>query len=256
MSRHDIGPSSVSLPGSAAGLADEVALAGRLVAREALDAATHGAMFALMGEHFRGVAREVFEADLGEKNWVILLEDGEGRLRGFSTLLVQPTEATGAACVLVYSGDTIVDRAAWGTRTLPRIWIDSVLRLCARYPDREAYWLLLTSGFRTYRFLPVFYEWFYPRFDEPTPDDARRAIDAFARERFGARYDAARGIVRFARPQVLHPDLLSVPEGRRVDPHIAFFLERNPGYIDGDELVCLTRISRANLTPAGRRMLR
>lgn len=235
---------------------DDVALAGRLVACDTLDPQTHAAMLALMGEHFRGVSRDVFEADLAEKNWIILLEDRDGRLRGFSTLLVQPTEATGERCVLVYSGDTIVDRAAWGTRTLPRIWIDSALRLCARYPDLDAYWLLLTSGFRTYRFLPVFYEWFYPRFDEPTPADAQRALDAFARERFGGRYDAARGVVRFARPQVLHPDLLAVPDGRRVDPHIAFFLERNPGYVDGDELVCLTRVSRANLTPAGRRMLR
>lgn len=239
-----------------ASVVDDAALAGRLVARDALDPHTHAAMFALMGEHFRGVALDVFDADLAEKNWVILLEDRDGRLRGFSTLLVQPTEATGERCVLVYSGDTIVDRAAWGTRVLPRIWIESALRLCARHPDLDAYWLLLTSGFRTYRFLPVFYQWFYPRFDEPTPADARRAMDAFARERFGARYDAARGIVRFARPQVLHPDLLAVPDGRRVDPHIAFFLERNPGFVGGDELVCLTRISRANLTPAGRRMLR
>ena len=40
------------------------------------------------------------------------------------------------------------------------------------------------------------------------------------------------------------------------DPHIAFFLERNPGFVRGDELVCLTRIDEQNLTPAGRRMAR
>ena len=40
------------------------------------------------------------------------------------------------------------------------------------------------------------------------------------------------------------------------DPHIAFFLDRNPGFVRGDELVCLTRIDDRNLTPAGRRMAR
>jgi hypothetical protein len=38
------------------------------------------------------------------------------------------------------------------------------------------------------------------------------------------------------------------------DPHVAFFLNRNPGWRRGDELVCLTEIAFENLTPAGRRM--
>ena len=39
------------------------------------------------------------------------------------------------------------------------------------------------------------------------------------------------------------------------DPHVAFFLKRNPGHGDGDELVCLTELSDDNLTRAGRRMV-
>jgi len=35
----------------------------------------------------------------------------------------------------------------------------------------------------------------------------------------------------------------------------AFFLEKNPGYVNGDELVCLTEIRNGNYTPAGERML-
>jgi hypothetical protein len=33
-------------------------------------------------------------------------------------------------------------------------------------------------------------------------------------------------------------------------------MERNPGHADGDELVCLAELSDANLTAAGRRMVR
>ena len=77
-----------------------------------------------------------------------------------------------------------------------------------------------------------------------------------ARERFGQHYDAASGVVRFERPQILAPDLVTLPAGRMPDPHIAFFLERNPGFVRGDELVCLTRIDERNLTSAGRRMAR
>ena len=119
---------------------------------------------------------------------------------------------------------------------------------------KEVYWLLLTSGFRTYRFLPVFWKDFFPRYDA---DGDKALVDALAVERFGSRYDREHGIVRFERPQVLVPELLEVPSGRTIDEHVAFFLERNPGYTRGDELVCLTRVGDDdNLTGAGRRIAR
>jgi hypothetical protein len=157
---------------------------------------------------------------------------------------------------VIYSGDTIVQRELWVSPVLARTWIRSAAELTWTPNGGDVYWLLLTSGFRTYRFLPVFYRRFHPRFDEPTLAAERALIEALARERFGSSYDPSRGIVRFARPQVLKPELLDVPPGRSRDPHIAFFLEANPGFVGGDELVCLTRVCEDNLTPAGRRMLR
>jgi hypothetical protein len=230
------------------------ALHGRLADQVSVAPATRDAMFRLLSSHFAGVDRESFDDDLDGKNAVILLEDEDRVLRGFSTLLVYTTRAAGRPMTIVYSGDTIVERASWGSPALARTWIHAVRQLVHEDPD--VYWLLLTSGFRTYRFLPVFYKSFHPRVDEPTPAATRTLIDAIAGERFGQCYDSASGIVRFARPQVLAGDLLDVPAGRSVEPHVRFFLERNPGFTNGDELVCLTRIADDNLTPAGRRMAR
>ena len=78
---------------------------------------------------------------------------------------------------------------------------------------------------------------------------------ALARERFNGRYDEQAGVVRFPRPQRLREHLASIPDARRNDPHVQFFLERNPGHGAGDELVCLTRLSDDNLTAAGARMV-
>jgi len=229
--------------------------AGRLVARRDLDQGVRDAMLALLSAHFDGVTRETFDEDLSGKDHVILLEDEGGVLHGFSTLHVYESGAAGWPVTVIYSGDTIVRREAWASPLLARTWIHAVAQLTwGRGTD--VYWLLLTSGFRTYRFLPVFYRHFHPRFDEPTPDGERQLIDAIAAERFGSAYDRSRGLVRFPRPQVLKPGLLEIPSGRARDPHIAFFLQANPGYVEGDELVCLTRVDEDNLTPAGRRMLR
>jgi hypothetical protein len=231
-------------------------LHGRVVARQTLDTRTRDAMFALLAAHFVGVDRTTFDRDLEDKNCAILLEDDAGDLRGFSTMVVYESRAAGTPVSVVYSGDTIVDRAWWGGPALARTWVRAVRQLAPDSEPRDVYWLLLTSGFRTYRFLPVFFREFYPRFDAATPPRDGELLDVLARERFGRHYDAASGVVRFVQPQILAPDLVTLPAGRMPDPHIAFFLERNPGFVCGDELVCLTRIDERNLTPAGRRMAR
>jgi hypothetical protein len=229
-------------------------LRGRVADRRSLGARTREAMFTLLSTHFTGVDRTAFERDLEEKSCVILLEDENASLRGFSTMVSYEARVAGRTVSVVYSGDTIVERASWGSPALPRTWLRAVRQLA---PDtsREVYWLLLTSGFRTYRFLPVFFRDFYPRHDAELPE-ARALLDGLAAHRFGAQYDAASGIVRLTTPQVLAPDLLVLPEGRLPDPHIACFLERNPGFVHGDELACLARIDDANLTAAAQRMAR
>lgn len=226
---------------------------GRLVRRENLSEGERQAMLALLAAHFRGVTPERFAADLAEKDWVLLLEEDDCLL-GFSTLLLYESAPPDTEPVtVVYSGDTIVERSAWGTAALPRCWIAAVRALRERYPRGRLWWLLLTSGFRTYRFLPVFWRDFWPRHDAPVRPPL---LDFLARERFGPLYDPALGIVRFPEPQVLTGGLDEIPEGRLLDPHVAFFLEKNPGWVKGDEMVCLTEIAEENLTPAGRRMWR
>jgi hypothetical protein len=226
---------------------------GRLVRREDLTAAEREAMLVLLQAHFEGVAPERFERDLAAKTWALLLEDA-GHLRGFSTLHLWETTPPGEPpCTALYSGDTIVERGAWGSAALPRTWIAAVRKLREHYPVGRLWWLLLTSGFRTYRFLPVFWRDFWPRFDAAMPPETRERTSFLTRELPGD-HSLEGGIVRFSEPQRLREGLDEVPPGRLADPHIAFFLERNPGWREGDELVCLTEIAEENLTRAGRRM--
>jgi len=232
------------------------ALYGRAVLQAELTGALRHRMLALLTSHFSGVDAETFESDLAEKSCAVLLEDEAGALRGFSTFLMYSTRAGGQPLTVVYSGDTIVEPSAWGSNALPRAWIRAVHDLRRLQPKGDLYWLLLTSGFRTYRFLPVFCRRFYPQHDAPTPAAVQALLDEVCDARFGPLYDRAAGLVRFARPQVLRPALLPVPEGRQADPHVRFFLERNPGHVSGDELVSLASLADDNLTAAARRMLR
>jgi hypothetical protein len=227
--------------------------AGRLVSRDQLKPDELRKMYCLLCEHFDGVTIEQFHRDIADKNWIVLVERG-ARLVGFSTILAYETCVNGQTCSVIYSGDTIVASEGWNSSTLPRAWIESVASLRRLYPRGPYVWLLLTSGFRTYRYLPLFWCEFFPRFDSQTPAHGKNFMDALALARFGPQYHLAEGIVRFENPQCLRGPLAVIPSGREADPHVAFFAARNPGYVDGDELVCITELSPRNLTSAGRRM--
>ncbi len=185
---------------------------------------------------------------------MLLLEE-PGGLQGFTTMLFYRAEDRGETVNVVYSGDTIVAPEAWGSSVLAPAWIAAVQRLHRQRPAAGLVWLLIASGYRTYRFLPVFCREFFPRHDRTTPPAAAELMTRLASERFGSAYDPDAGIVRFAEPQVLAPELRGIPAERLRNPHVAFFARANPGHDRGDELVCLTELADANLTPAGRRMV-
>lgn len=190
--------------------------------------------------HYGGLHQ--FERDLLAKDWVLLLRQDD-RVVGFSTL--QRREQSGF--VVYFSGDTLVLPEHRQGYDLPRLWG----RFVFERVDQEklpCLWFLICAGFRTYRFLPVFFKRFYPRFDETTPPQVQGLLDSLASQHFGSLY--AGGIVRLG-----SPSLEELPS-RRLDDHAKFFLERNPGWRQGHELACLTWLERSNLTPAGQRMVR
>ena len=170
-------------------------------------------------------------------------------------LLFERVEFEGQKISVVHSGDTIVDPGAWGSSMLARTWIDSVRRLHLLYGHGRLWWLLITSGFRTYRFLPVFWKTFFPRFGQVMPPDQQAMLNMLAHRRYGDAFNSETGVVQLAHPQRLRGELIEVPEGKRRDPHVAFFLETNPGCVLGDELVCLAELGEENLTRAGWRMV-
>lgn len=199
------------------------------------------AMFALYTTYFATTDRVTFERDLAEKESAVLLFDANGAIEGFSTLMRMHVDGA----TIFFSGDTIVARHRWGSFDLPRVWSRHVFAEAGE----NAYWFLISSGYRTYRFLPLFFRAFYPRDPAMKP-----LLDTVASAKFGDAYDSRTGIVRLATPAPLR-DGISDPELRMNNPHVRFFVEANPGHADGDELACLVRIGVDNLTPAGLRMI-
>ncbi len=230
-------------------------LRGRVVETREIPLDTRESMFSLMDRHYIA-NRKVFLNDLSEKDWAILLEDEGGTLQGFTSLKEIRMAVGGAWFRALYSGDTIIEKRYWGSLELPKVWGRFMLTRIEAEPEIPLYWFLISSGYKTYRFLPVFFKEFYPRFDAPIPAGFNTIRNELGGRLFGDRYDPETGIIRLAHPTPLREGVADVPDERRLDPHINFFLRSNPDWSDGAELACIAHLHIDNLQPFIRRVLR
>lgn len=238
----------------------EQRLAGSVVPRGSLRAGERDEMYTLLAAYFMGTNRAQFESDLSEKEAVVLLRDADsGHIQGFSTFMRLAACINEEKIVAFFSGDTIIAREYWGDTLLSRLWSQTIFAqadlILAESPTTRVYWFLICSGYRTWRFLPVFFREFYPNPKAPTPPRMQQILDTLGRQKFGGQFLPASGIVRLRPATPLRAGVAEVTQQRLRDSHVAFFTRMNPGHADGDELACLTEISRTNLTRAGERMV-
>ena len=207
-----------------------------------LDGAAVGAMYGLISRYFAEFDRQQFESDLAEKDDVVVIRVDD-EVVGFSTMQLSEERVNGEDIQVLFSGDTIIDTRYWDTHELQRCFAERAAR-AMRESDLPLYWLLICGGYRTYRYLPIFFEEFWPRHDRATPAETQVLMDALAGKRFGSAYQ--QGVV-IESNGYLSEGVSPIEEKQLKNPHVAFFNETNPGHIRGHELVCLTRFSEDNM---------
>jgi len=237
-----------------ASAAARIGLTETLVPAASLNSDDVEEMFQIFSRYYIGVTRCLFERDLREKDSVILLVDDQCRIKGFSTARVIDLPAEFGHGRAIFSGDTVVEQSHWGDPALARAFIRFAAMTKSQRPDEPLYWFLIVKGHRTYRYLPLFFQRFHPARNSTTSPGIRALMNRLASDRFGELYDRNTGIVRFPAPSTRLSDWVAeIPDKDMHRPDVRFFLERNPGYRRGDELVCLVEIAESNLKPYARR---
>ncbi len=205
-------------------------------------------MFQLHDRYFAHLDQDRFMQDLSEKDWVILLKDTLGTLAGFSTVQLLEIEISGHRTLFIFSGDTIVDQSHRQNSALAGSFGHVMLRVLHEHSQIPVYWYLISKGYRTFRFLPTFFNEFFPRYDREMPEEIENLIHRVSRLKFGDAYNPHAGVIRFPEQRdCLRPQYSDIPESRLCDPHVAFFLQKNPQFARGDELACLAAVTRDNL---------
>lgn len=204
--------------------------------------------------YYDGSDETRFFGDLDDKSEVLLLYHA-GLVVGFTTFVPYDFDWRGLRRRVVFSGDTIIEPAHWGQQTFSYAWTARMGRLYREAAMLPLYWFLIVKGHRTYRFLPLVGRTFFPHWQQPPDPELRALAGALAAARFGAAFDAASGLIRFEHSHGhLKPEIAQPTARELAKPAVAYFLERNPGYRRGDELVCLCPLREDNMSAFARRV--
>lgn len=201
-------------------------------------------MLSLMHLVYQGVRADSFARDLADKDECIMVRTAAGELVGFATQKLLRLQVQDRPVEGLFSGDAVIHPDHWGSPVIFQAF-------ARRYivADRERWWFLVSKGHRTYRMMTIFFTTFHPDRSRPTPPWEQAVMDAYARRLFGDDHDAERGVLAYRTPKDrLRPEHIRREQTAR-HPDAIFFEQANPGYVDGHDLVCLTRLHPDNLRP-------
>jgi hypothetical protein len=234
---------------------DDDTYSARFAPVSSLDDATRAQMARIYLATYDGSSQTIFFGDLAAKDEVLLVQAAD-ELVGFTTLRTFDYIWDGRKVRVVYSGDTVVDRAHWGQQSLAFAWISRMGAIKRDRPDIPLFWFLLVKGHRTFRYLPVFGKSFYPHWSVDR-SDLKPLADALATDMFPGDYNSTTGVVEFEQSRGHLKPHLALPTQSELDREgVRFFLERNPGFQRGHELVCLCEVEEHNMKPLTLRLFR
>ena len=207
-------------------------------------------MFELMTLHYNNCDRTTFFSDLIDKEGVLLLSDDTGKIVGFSTYKITNAQINGEDIRVLFSGDTIMDSVLWGSRSPFRIFGRLLNNIISR-ETKPLYWFLISKGHRTYLFLPLFFKTFYPNHLSTTPAVFKTLLNQLCLKKFGKSCEKNKLTVA-AGASSLKAEYGKVEAHKLNNPHINFFYQQNPNYLQGDELLCIAAVTSDNLTSFGK----
>tara|TARA_Y100001954_G_scaffold92887_1_gene101693 strand:+ start:4765 stop:5499 length:735 start_codon:yes stop_codon:yes gene_type:complete len=213
-------------------------------------------MYSLMQENYDFILLENFKKDLIKKDYIGLLIDNNMTIQGFTTYAFNPNNYSNKKYNILFSGDTVISENFTGTQELTKGWGKTVGFFIKKYPEKKLLWYLMSKGYKTYLYLPFFFKKYYPALEESRNDQRlKKIINEFSNLIYPDCWNEELGIIKFKKRlgQVKEKHILKSIDKK--NKHIDFFLEKNPGYINGDELVCMAEVDIDNLLRFPKMML-
>lgn len=199
------------------------------------------AMYDVFARYYENVTLEEFIADMCAKTGIFILFDQQTRaIVGFSTVKRTRIDVDGRRATGVFSGDTILDRAYWGNKSLQVAFYWLLFREKLKHPLSPLFWLLISKGYKTYLLLANNFRRYYPH-PEGLFDWLEPYAETYCRLMFPDSFCPQRKLLDFGEGSAhLKGEVTPITrEMRRRHPKIRFFEQRNPTWHRGTELPCI-----------------
>lgn len=200
-------------------------------------------MHAIFESYYDNGPLETFLHDLMKKDGAFVVRrTSDDEVVGFSTLAICHFEHGGKRVQGLFSGDTVIEKAYWGTRTLQSAFARKLLVEALKRPFSKQYWLLISKGYKTYLLLARNFPIFYPDRRREHPG-LRELVTNYCEQLYPGKLDHGTMVLAFGDgSNCLKGDVAEITEAlREREPDIAFFEARNPHWQRGHELPCIAQ---------------
>jgi hypothetical protein len=184
--------------------------------------------------------REEFEERLLRDTHLMLFFGPGGAVVGMAGLRVLDLRHMGSRVRILYLHDLIVDESARGRHLA--VWAASIAILRFTAAFQPTYIFGDCCNYRSYRAIVHHLEETWPAAGRAIPEREAALYDRLCRVLCGDAWNEATGLTSAVTSR--HRAATPIPTSLLgKDPHVSFFLERNPGYLNGEGLPTLGRIS-------------
>lgn len=199
-------------------------------------------MYELFAAHYAYSPFDTFLSDLHKKDGAFIVRQrSTQQIVGFSTLGIYHFQLGGRQAKGLFSGDTILEQAYRGSRSLQGAFARKLLWEAVKAPLTPQYWLLISKGYKTFLLMARNFPDYYPRRGKSQPE-MEALVSEYCEALFPGKLDSARMVLDFGdNANCLHDHVAAISDAERQDPDIAFFERRNPSWQRGTELPCIAR---------------
>lgn len=208
------------------------------------------ALYAVHQQIFDGVERDSFAKYVVESKarhtWIQVHKNEAGDIVGYFAMHVfeKPLHGVTTAVFRAEAGSL---RAYRGANTNTRFGLSLVLKYMLRHPGRPTYYMGSLVHPSSYALLAKYCDEVWPRREQPVPPELLAFMDGLATEFGLERVDAANPLLRQVGWRTRESEV-EQDYWRQCDkPSARFFMESNPGYVDGHGLVTLVPATAGNI---------
>lgn len=206
---------------------------------------------------FTDSTREGFDRSFEAKRDAVLIRAADtGELVGLGGVAVFELAHDDERCMVIFPGDTLFDPKVRGKSVIQVLGLLYYLERRLKHPRLPVYMVYGTFSFKTYLMLPRNFRTFWPARGQEMPAAELRVLREVAERYYtDLRRSPAGALVGRASKQ-LREGVATIDDAALEDPDIRFFHEQNPGYRQGDVLLCLIPLHASNWLSVGRNVLR